>query len=129
MTADERNAPLRDPAARGEAARLRADELQLRRAELGSGLAASAESAERARVYAEESLQRAIGAHRSAAEGHLHAGAAHLRAAAAHEQAAMLAGDGSGEAHQDAAELHRAAAGDHNAAAVDEEDKARFAEN
>ncbi len=94
MTADERDAPMRDHAARGEAARLRTDELQLRRTELASGRAASAETAERARVRAEESLQRAIRAHRSAAEGHLHAGAAHLRAAAAHEQAAMLAGNG-----------------------------------
>jgi hypothetical protein len=129
MTADEQDAPLRDPTARGEAARLRADELQLRRSELGSGQPANAETAERARVHAEESLQRAIRAHHSAAEGHLNAGAAHLRAAAAHEQAAMLAGNGTGDEHQDAAELHRAAAAGHDSAAVDEEDKARFAEN
>jgi hypothetical protein len=119
MTAVETGASNRDSAARAEAARLRADELQVRRSELASGLPTNTETAGRARLHAEESLQRAKRAHRSAAEGHIDAGAAHRRAAAAHEQAAMLAGDGTGEAHQDAAALHRAAAASHDAAAVD----------
>jgi hypothetical protein len=117
----------RDPAGRAETARLRAGELQRRRSELASGLPSNTDTVERARLHAEESLQRAIRAHRSAAEGHLHAGAAHRRAAAAHEQAAMLAGDGAAEAHQDAAELHRAAAASDDAAAVEQEEAARLA--
>jgi hypothetical protein len=127
MTVVEPGSSSRDPAVRAEAARLRAHQLQLRGSELASGLPANPETVERARLHAEESLQRAIRAHRSAAEGHLDAGAAHRRAAAAHEQAAMLAGNGAGDAHQDAAELHRAAAAGHDAAAVEQDEEARLA--
>jgi hypothetical protein len=116
---DEPGAAGRDAAAaRGEAARRRAGQLQQRRAELASGLPSDAASVERARLHVIESLERAQQAHRDAAARHLGAGEAHRRAAATHEQAAMLAGDGSGEAHQDAAESHRAAAAVHEAAAI-----------
>jgi hypothetical protein len=127
MTVTEPGATGRDGAAvRGEAARKRAGELQQRRAELASGLPADAATAERARLRAVESLERARRAHRDAAERHLGAGQAHRRAAAVHEQAAMLAGDGEGEAHQDAAELHRAAADKHDAAAVLQETEGKL---
>jgi hypothetical protein len=105
-------------AGRGEAARRRADQLHQRRAELASGGPRNAETAERARLHAVESLERARRAHRDAAARHLDAGAAHRRAAAVHEQAALIAGDGAGEAHQDAAEFHRAEAAMHDAAAI-----------
>lgn len=110
-----------DPAAaRAEVARRRAGELQERRQELASGLPATAETAERARLHAEESLQRAMRAHRAVAARHADAGRTHRLAAAAHEQAALLAGDGSGDLHQDAAAAHRAAAAAHDAAALAE---------
>jgi hypothetical protein len=126
MTLTEPGPACRDAAAaRGEAARRRAGQLQQRRAELASGAPANAETAERARLHAAESLERARRAHRDAAVRHLDAGAAHRRAAAVHEQAAMRAGDGDGEAHQDAAEAHRAEAARHDAAAIVQEAEGR----
>ena len=107
-------------AARAEAARRRVGELQARRQELASGSPSNVETAKRARLHAEESLERARRAHRAVAARHMDASATHRRAAAAHEQAAITAGDGSGDAHQDAAQAHRAAAAQHDAAAADQ---------
>lgn len=82
-------------AARAEAARRRAGELQDRRQELASGSPVNAETAERARLHAEESLQRAASASRRG-----------------------------GGVHQDAAVAHRALAELHDAADMQQEDKA-----
>ncbi|BBX13908.1 hypothetical protein MNVM_29890 [Mycobacterium novum] len=68
-------------AARGELARLRADELQRRRDELAAGLTVTAYHAGIARQRADASRARAGQAHRDAAARHLDAVSAHLRAA------------------------------------------------
>lgn len=109
--------------ARSEAARMRAAELQQRRFELASGVPPTPETAERARLRAEESLRRARRAHRDAAERHTGAGKAHRQAAAVHEQAALRAGGTAGEAHQDAAAVHRAEATIHDIAAREQWEK------
>jgi hypothetical protein len=115
--------------ARGEAARRRVSELRQRRAELAAGIRSNAETAERARVHALESLERVRQAHRDAVARHLDAGAAYRRAAALHEQIALVARDRASEEHQDAAAMHRAAAEVHEAAARVEDEKLRSALN
>jgi hypothetical protein len=118
MTAVQQGDSTQDSAStRGEAARARADELRQRRADLVRGIPSTAQTAETARLRAQQSLERAESANRAAAARHTDAGQAHRAAAAVHEQAAIRAGDGSGEAHQDAAEKHRVAAAQHDAAA------------
>ena len=122
MTTSEMGMTSRRAAAvRGEVARRRITELQQRRVELAAGMPASAETVEKARLYALESLERVKQAHHDAAARHLDAGVAHRRAAASHEQAALLACDEAVDAHQDAAAVHRAAAAVHEAAAIVEE--------
>lgn len=113
----------RAAAARSEAARRRIAELQQRRAELASGMPASPETVNRARLHALESLERVKQAHRDAAARHLDASVAHRRAAASHEQAALCARDRAVELHQDSAAMHRAAAAVHDAAAAVEEER------
>ncbi|HEX2285456.1 MAG TPA: hypothetical protein VHI10_11665, partial [Mycobacterium sp.] len=64
------------PADRSELARTRADELRERTADLLTGVGATAETAEQARVRAEQALDRARNAHHAAAERHVDAGRA-----------------------------------------------------
>jgi len=93
MTVTERGAAGRDAAAaRGEAARRRAGQLQQRRAELASGLPSDAETAERARTHALESMERAKRAHRDAAEVHRAAAAQHEAAAIVQAELEQLSG-------------------------------------